>query len=69
MPSALFKETFSCSEYCGMYVSMYLILPPQNLLSDGFKLMVNKDYPCVIICQGPSVLNVNYQSGFKKNST
>ena len=32
------------SEYCGMYVSMYLILPSQNLLSDGFKLMVNKDY-------------------------
>lgn len=57
------------SEYSGMYASMYLILPPQNLLSDGFKLMVNKDYPCVIICQGPSVLNVNYQSGFKKNST
>ena len=53
------------SEYCGMYVSMYLILLPQNLLSDGFKLMVNKDYPCVIICQGPSVFNVNYQSGFK----
>ena len=50
MPSALFKETFSCSEYCGMYLSMYLILPPQNLLIDGFKLMVNKDYPCVIIC-------------------
>ena len=57
------------SEYSGMYASMYLILPPQNLLSDGFKLMVNKDYPCVIICQGPNVLNVNYQSGFKKNST
>lgn len=53
------------SEYCGMYVSMYLILLPQNLLSDGFKLMVNKDYPCVIICQGPRVLNVNFQSGFK----
>ena len=44
------QRTFSCSEYCGMYVSMYLILPPQNLLIDGFKLMVNKDYPCVIIC-------------------
>ena len=53
------------SEYCGMYVSMYLILPTQNLLSDGFKLMVNKDYPCVIICQGPGVLNVNYQSRFQ----
>lgn len=53
------------SEYCGMYVSMYLILLPQNLLSDGFKLMVNKDHPCVIICPGPRVLNVNFQSGFK----
>ena len=66
MPSALFKETFSCSEYCGMYVSMYLILPPQNLLSDGFKLMLNKDYPCVIICQGPSVLMSTFNPDLSK---
>lgn len=68
MPFPLFKETFfsECSE------TMYLISLPQNLQSDNFKLIVNKDYPYLIICQafkGPSVLNVNYQSGFKLNST